>query len=151
LKRLQAGVPGKPPVPTAFIDAIATPGFGPGSNYASLDCTLCAAQAIRLACGTNPFAHNPLALNLTPNLWNTVFGVPGRLPKSSDAIVPATSETNDIFDKADFFHWGVIHSPGLLQIDFTGPYELGWLPIGRNAVDLLNTPLTSPFFRGTTP
>jgi pimeloyl-ACP methyl ester carboxylesterase len=93
------------------------------NNTNSLSSTFSAAGYIRYEC-----RGNPLADNLTPAGWPTVFGQP------SDAIVPRLSQVNNNMSGGEVS--GLIHSPGVTRLSFTGPSELDPLG-GVNTVQTL--------------
>jgi pimeloyl-ACP methyl ester carboxylesterase len=100
-------------VPTVMIAAVMVNPPNNPNNTGSLACSLpCTAAVVRSTCG-----GDPLADNLTPFGWPTVFS-----GQPSDAIVPLNSQVNGAPNPIQVN--GVIHSSGLTDLDFTGPGEL---------------------------
>ena len=132
LQRLH--LPNGHPVPTGMIAGQMQP-----SNLASLaDPYLWRhflGRLIRRNC-----AGDPLADNLTPSGWPTVFG-----GQPSDAIVPVISQTNG--NMATEVVTGIVHSKGVIDLGFTGPDELSQdSEMYFKIMEFLNTPIRhSPF------
>ena len=79
-----------------------------------------------------------LAKDLTVSGWPTVVS------KASDAIVPLTSQVNNL---AGIIAAAAIHSPGAEDLGFLAPSALdAATPNPDRTVDLLNTPLTDPTY-----
>ncbi len=122
------------PIPTALIAAATT-----ANNLNSLNCTFCVAELFRVRC-----RGNPLADNLTPQGWPTLFN-----NQPNDAIVPQSSELNLL---SGFVVTGFIHTNSLTALDFTGPDELDpSSDIPNQVINLLNTPVTDAQFNPLTP
>ncbi|MGE5321570.1 MAG: esterase/lipase family protein [Actinomycetota bacterium] len=109
------------------------------NNLNGLNCSGCNASRLRAICGTNPFARNPLALALTPQGWPGLFGQP------SDSVVPLASQLNGgSGTPVD----GVIHSAGMVRLNFNPPTELDSNSnIPARVIDLLNESPSGPDFQ----
>jgi pimeloyl-ACP methyl ester carboxylesterase len=118
------------PFRTAYIAGVMSQ-----ANLSGLDCGFfCHANEIRHYC-----SHDPLAMDLTSQLWRNVFG------QDSDAIVPLASELRG---GPGITITGVIHSGGLTDLSFNGPSELdeaGGIP--AEVVVLLNERSNGSDFR----
>jgi hypothetical protein len=123
------------PFPMAYIG-----GSTESPNLSGLGCTFCKAFLLRNVCG-NAVTNNPLALALTPQKWNSVFGL-----SANDGVVPLTSQVNMTTGGITFS--GYVHSPGLIEgLDFVGPSLLDEGVVPTAAVDLLNEPKTGSDFQ----
>jgi hypothetical protein len=91
-------------------------------------------------CGDLIF-HNPLATLLTPTGWPSVFG-----NQQSDAVVPFSSEVNNLTVPTNDQFTGYIHSPGFTRLGFTGPTIVDAGAVPTRVIQLLNTPVTQPEF-----
>lgn len=101
---------GLPPFAMARISAV-TAG---GNNLSGLDCYLCWSYMLHNWC-----SPDPLADDLTSSLWDSVFG------QTNDAVVPLSSQLNGSRAGPNTpTLTGVIHSPGLQNLDFRPPTEL---------------------------
>jgi len=116
-------VPNGHPVSTAVIAAITLP-----SNLNSLACPgNAAACLVRQFCSSDP-----LAQAMTPSGWFSVFG------QTNDGFAPLMSEWNG-FSPLGYVFPGIVHSPGLESLGFTGPSELDESRLVQPAVvQLLN-------------
>lgn len=125
-------------LPTAMIAGIYT-------NFASLNCTTCAANILRtsskLGC-----PNDPLAQSLTQQGWPAIFG------ENNDAIVGISSQLNTANPgpTVGFQFAGYVHSQGTEKLSFTGPSVLDpnivapqTISIPNQVINLLNTPVTS--------
>lgn len=123
------------PFPMALVSATENQ-----ANLSGLNCTGgCNAQNLRRLCGSNPFARDPLALALTPTGWPGVFG------QDSDAVVPLASQLNGGTGNPIT---GVIHSGGMIQLNFNGPTELDTTSnVPTQVINLLNEPSNGSDFR----
>ena len=126
---------GPHPLPTAFIVGVYT-------NFASLDCTLCAARYLQSKCGSGDAVAN----KLTGNNWPLIFGPTGN--NANDGLVGQTSQLNGLPVGNGVIFPGYIHTPGLRQLDFTGPSVLdpdlvGTISVPNEVIKLLNTPYTN--------
>jgi hypothetical protein len=126
----------QPPFAMARVSAIASPG-----NYSGLNCgPNCNAAYVYAACGSNPFARDPLALALTPAGWPGLL-----LGQDSDAVVPLKSQLNGGTGSPLV---GLIHSAGLFQLNFNGPEELdGASNVPTAVINLLNELPNGPDFQ----
>ncbi|MFY9908355.1 MAG: hypothetical protein WCF22_07835 [Candidatus Sulfotelmatobacter sp.] len=120
------------PFPMAYISAQTS-----SANLAGLSCSnpLCNSNQLYVACYLRPFTGDPLAADLRPNSWNSIFN-----NQANDGIVPLTSQLNGQSSPSGSIPTlsNDIHSQGLLTLDFLGPYELEDGVIGIQAIDLLN-------------
>jgi hypothetical protein len=89
------------------------------SNLSNLNCTVCVAYVLKFACD-NSLWQDPLAVALTPTGWDTLFG------QSNDGVVPISSQLDGGVGGGPNTPTlpGVIHSPGLKDLDFLPPSEL---------------------------
>jgi hypothetical protein len=124
------------PFPMAYLA-----GTENAANLANLSCSPlsgCTAGGLRFVCGT---LGDPLANDLTSSSWPTIFGG-GPNDGISDGVVPLTSQLNGASTGGSPGGGGpvtnVIHSAGLLDLDFLGPFELGDSLMANYMVDLLN-------------
>ncbi len=112
------------------------------------------AGTIRAICGV--LFKNPLAVNLTPQGWPAEFGQP------SDAIVPLSSQLNNVSPSPGSPFLGFVHSGGAEALGFAGPSALptpsdlsqfpsGVSQIPNQVIGLLNTPVTNPVFNLVNP
>jgi pimeloyl-ACP methyl ester carboxylesterase len=96
-----------------------------------------ATQFMIEACGYQ--AQDPLALDLTPALWPTVFGSP---TADSDAIVSLTSQFDGLSGMGPPFT--AVHSGGVQDLGFGGPNALEEASgVPDQVINLLNTPVTN--------
>lgn len=124
LKNLQA--------PQSYFPIAIVAGLATQTNLAGLDCGLfCTPTMLKwLACRH----HSPLADDLSSSGWPAIFS-----QQNSDTIVPLTSQM-PVSNGKRFV--GVIHSNGLLGLDFVGPAELdSQSGIPQAVIDLLNEPI----------
>jgi hypothetical protein len=114
------------------------------TNLAGLADTNSVGFGIHSICGT--LASNPLAVNLTPTGWTTVFG------EANDAIVGLSSQLNNLSaDPGQLFTndgsgRGFVHSPGTERLGFLGPSVLDPSAVPSQVINLLNTPISSQVF-----
>ena len=112
------------------------------------------AGTIRAVCGV--LLKNQLAINLTPQGWPTEFA------QASDAIVPLSSQLNNLSSSAGFQFFGFVHSGGAETLGFAGPgvlptfSDLGQYPsqvqqVPNQVIDLLNTPVGNSAFNSLNP
>lgn len=88
------------------------------------------------------WAGSGLALELTPTLWNNVFG-----GAANDAIVPVSSQLNGKGSTGANTFQGVIHSPGIEVLNFAPPSEVDPSSgIPDAVINLLNESTTGPDF-----
>jgi pimeloyl-ACP methyl ester carboxylesterase len=128
------------PFRTAYIAGVAT-----SANFDGLDCSIseegfkCVAGLLRLLCG-NSRSDDPLAKDLTPDGWPTIFG------QDNDAIVPLVSALNKTTSK--LLYPRTIHSAALETLNFNGPSVLdSQSGIPNEVIVLLNEfPTGSDFF-----
>jgi pimeloyl-ACP methyl ester carboxylesterase len=121
------------PLPTAFVVGVTD-----ASNLNGL--TTIKPTLLRFVCGT--LGGDPLATNLTPTAWNSVFA-----GQPNDAIVTSPSQTNNLGGGTQFT--GFVHSDGVKALGFNGPSMLNeGLPQGQagvvptEVINLLNTPIS---------
>jgi len=130
---------GSHPLPTALIAGIVN-----STNLAGLANTNTLGFAIHSYCGT--ILSNPLAVNLTPTGWPTVFG------EENDAIVGQTSQLANLnADPGQLFSndgsgRGFLHTPGVEPLGFLGPTVLDPGLVPSQVITLLNTPVSSQVF-----
>jgi len=141
LIEIQASTPQE--VPTFTIAGTMIAALQPPSNTSNLACSApCNAATIR-ECGV--LFGSTLGNSLTPLGWPSVFGAP---PNASDAVVPLNSQLNGNLSAPQVF--GVIHSAGLEDLDFTGPAELDPSSdidtIQNYVIGALNLSVNSSFF-----
>jgi len=121
-------------VPTALIAGTMTQ-----ANLGGLNCTLCVASYLRSVKCPSDF----LASNLTASGWPTVFG-----GAPSDAVVPLASQWNG--NSTGVQDPGVVHSSGIVLLNFNGPAELDPLgavnTIQTSVIQLLNAPVQGSSF-----
>ncbi|HZE80984.1 MAG TPA: hypothetical protein VE604_08775 [Candidatus Polarisedimenticolia bacterium] len=140
LQAIQGGLPNlippnTAPVPTAMI-------AGQYNNWASLDCTRCAASTIRATCSSS---NDPLAQLLTSTGWQSIFAGPDN---RSDALVGVSSQFNGLGDAAGSLQQGFLHASALAALSFATPAELDSnTPISNQVIEFLNTPFTDPKFK----
>jgi len=104
------------------------------ANLSGLNCTFCAASALRSYC-----FGSPLAASLTASLWPNLFAEPGGT-SDNDSVVSLPSQFARVATPPPFR--GVIHSSGMELLDFAGPAELdAGSGIPAYLVNLLNAPL----------
>jgi probable HAF family extracellular repeat protein len=127
--------PGQHALPTALIAGIAT-----NANYSGLSSLTSIGHDVFNICGDLIF-HNPLATLLTPTGWPSVFG-----NQQSDAVVPFSSEVNNLTVPTNDQFTGYIHSPGFTRLGFTGPTIVDAGAVPTRVIQLLNTPVTQPEF-----
>jgi hypothetical protein len=106
---LQQGASGSHSFPIAYIGATTDQ-----NNLKDLDSFGSTSGAIVYVCGKK--LGNPLALRLTPTGWDQEFG------EANDGIVRLSSQFNG--NSSSLVHSGVIHSPGLKDLNFNPPTEL---------------------------
>lgn len=116
-------------LPTAFIAGVVN-----STNLAGLT-TSVVPYALLAICG-GPFPFDPLAQALSPSGWPTVFGQP------SDAIVPLTSQMNNLNPVNGQQIFGVVHSSGTEYLGFTGPPVTQSAAVSNTVIDLLNQPVS---------
>lgn len=126
-------VSGQHALPTALIAGTANV-----TNFAGLG-TDPAALTLHSTCGT--IFRNPLALNLDPMDWPSVFG-----GESNDAIVGLASELNGLNPDPFAVFDGNVHSPGTEKLGFLGPSVMDAGPVPTQVINLLNTPITTTIF-----
>jgi pimeloyl-ACP methyl ester carboxylesterase len=140
--------PGPHPLPMAVIAGVLN-----SANLGTLT-TNQIAGTIRGICGV--LFKNPLAVNLTPLGWPMEFGQP------SDAIVPLSSQVNNLSICPACQSFGFVHSGGAEILGFSGPSvlptpsDLSKFPslvnqIPNQVIGLLNTPVTDPVFNLVNP
>jgi uncharacterized membrane protein len=140
--------PGPHPLPMAVIAGVLN-----SANLGTLT-TNQIAGTIRGICGV--LFKNPLAVNLTPLGWPMEFGQP------SDAIVPLSSQLNNLSTCTGCQSFGFVHSGGAEILGFSGPSvlptpsDLSQFPslvnqIPNQVIGLLNTPVTDPVFNLVNP
>jgi len=95
-------------LPTALVAGVSN-----SNNLNPLSDLLSPATAIYQFCGLIP--RDPLAIELTPQGWPTVFNQP------SDAIVPLQSQLNNLSPSQGFQFFGYIHSNGTAKLGFGLP------------------------------
>jgi len=125
--------------PIAYIGATTAP-----PNLAKLDSSLFSVSGfLYFYCGQ--LAGSPLALLLTntpPGTWNQEFS-----GQPNDGIVPLVSQLNGTSSTLIFP--GVIHSPGIEDLDFVGPSELDPASgIPDEIIKLLNEQINGADFFG---
>ena len=125
------------PVRTALIAGTAN-----GTNWSTL-ATDGTATFIRATCGTA--ASNPLANNLTPDAWPSIFG------DQSDAIVGLNSQLDGLNADPGSVFDGNVHSPGIEKLGFAGPSVTDSGPAPMQVITLLNTPVASALFHRLNP
>jgi hypothetical protein len=125
------------PLPSALIAGIYT-------NFASLNCSLCAAAILRNQNTGCP--NDPLAQSLTQQGWPAIFG------EQNDAIVGLSSQLNTPSPgpTVGFQFTGYVHSQGTEKLSFTGPSVLDpnivapqTISVPTRVISLLNTPVTN--------
>jgi PGAP1-like protein len=130
-------LPATEPFPMAYLAG--------STNTASLqyiDSTLTKSQLLRIGCWTLAASGSPLAYDLTPTLWNSVFS-----NQANDGVVPVTSQLNTTSSTAANTFPGVIHSPGIETLNFFGPSEVdSQSGIPDAVVNLLNEATNGPDF-----
>lgn len=135
------GAPGSHQLPTALIAGIYT-------NFSSIDCNFslltgtCMAQEIRNQCTPTGDA---IANNFNGTDWPLLFGPSGN--NANDAVVSQSSQQNGLTltnGTNGFIYTGLLHSPDLEDLDFTGPSVIDPAsspnPAASQAIVLLNTP-----------
>ncbi len=127
--------PGPRRLPTALVAGVYT-------NFASLDCTVCNVNYIRNTCKSRA---DVLASRFTSTAWPLIFGPAGS--NENDALVGRTSQLNGLGASSGFVFTGYAHSPGVSQLNFSGPTVLDSLPIVNQVIKLLNTPYTDSAFQ----
>jgi pimeloyl-ACP methyl ester carboxylesterase len=136
---LNIASPGSHPLPTALIAGTLN-----STNLAGLADTSSIGFGLHSVCGT--VASNPLAVNLTPASWTTVFG------EANDAIVGLSSQLNNLSaDPGQLFTndgsgRGFVHSAGTERLGFLGPSVLDPSAVPNQVINLLNTPISSQVF-----
>lgn len=124
------------PFPTAYVDGLMN-----AANLSTVQCVACNSTELDLACAADPLAHE-----LTKDNWPDVFS------QGSDAVVPVLSQTNKTSNAGSPLEFtGVIHSSGMLGLDFSGPTELdraSGIPV--EVINLLNEAKDGPDFHGST-
>jgi len=109
------------------------------ANLANIDSMFSASWKLRTIC--SPLS-NPLAVDLTPTLWNNVFG-----GEANDGVVALSSQLNSTSSTSTNTFPGVIHSPGFEALDFSPPTEIsreGGIPDA--VINLLNESINGPDF-----
>ncbi len=131
---LQLGVSGTQSLPTAHIAGSTT-----SANLSQLDAYFSVSSSLYNTCGA--VSNDPLALRLTPTLWNQEFG-----GVANDGIVTLISQHNATSSTLTFP--GVIHSPGIETLNFNPPTELDPASgIPDEVINLLNEQIKgSDFF-----
>lgn len=124
------------PFPTAHIDGLMN-----AINLSTVDCDLCASTGLDVVCSADPLSHE-----LTRDHWPDIFA-----GEDSDALVSVFSQTNRISNAGSPLEFvGVVHSPGILKLDLTGPTELdkeSGVPL--EVINLLNETKTGSDFQGS--
>jgi hypothetical protein len=126
---LQNGVSDSISVPVAYIaGAVAAD----GSNLSGLGSTG-GGEFIAGGCGT--LGRAPLALKLNKADWPSVFASDGMVP-ANDGVVPELSQLNEPAPTPTTVTvTGVIHSPGIEVLGFSGPTS--WIPKAEFRIGLL--------------
>jgi hypothetical protein len=136
-------LPPTEPFPMAYLAATTN-----AANLANVDSLGSTSYWLRLGCITL-FGNSGLAYDLTPSLWNNVFG-----GEANDGVVPITSQLNQTGSllqaaggqSANTFQ-GIIHSPGFEALNFSPPTEVGpQNSIADAVVNLLNEATNGPDF-----
>ncbi len=133
-----ANLPATEPFPMAYLA-----GTTNAANLANIDTALPPNDSFKLRAICYLPTGSPLAYDLTPTLWNNVFG-----GEANDGVVPLSSQLNATGSllsgsgsggpSANTFQ-GVIHSPGFEALNFSPPVELsGSGGIPDAIVNLLN-------------
>jgi hypothetical protein len=113
------------------------------SSLQNLDSTPSISGYLRNQCWTNAVGTpSPLAYDLTPTLWNSVFA-----GQANDGVVTVNSQLNTTTSTATNTFQGVIHSPGIETLNFAAPSEVDpQSGIPDAVVNLLNEPIDGPDF-----
>lgn len=88
--------------------------------------------------------------------WPLIFGAAGN--NNNDGVVSQSSQINGLTinnGTNGFLYNGLVHSPGLKKLSFTGPSVLDPAsapnPAANQVITLLNTPYTQPAFQTLNP
>ncbi len=137
-----ANLPATEPFPMAYLA-----GTTNSASLRNVDSIGSTSFWIRLACVG--FGGSGLAYDLTPTLWNNVFG------EANDGVVPLSSQLNATGSvltsipggvSANTFQ-GAIHSPGFEALDFSPPTEVSTASgVPDAVVNLLNEATNGPDF-----
>jgi hypothetical protein len=135
-----ANLPASQPFPMAVLA-----GTTNAASLQNIDSTPSASQVLRLGCyyGMAPLGNSsPLAYDLTPTLWNDVFG-----GEANDGVVPLSSQLNARGSTGSNTFQGAIHSPGIEVLNFSPPSEVDPQSlIPDEVIYLLNETTTGPDF-----
>ena len=132
-----ASLPSSEPFPMAYLA-----GNTSAVNLQGIDAPFTRSYWLRNLCLT--YFGSGLAYDLSPTLWNNVFSGP------NDGIVPVTGQLNLISSVLNTNTFaGIIHSPALLDLNFSGPSELDAQAspdLPDAVVNLLNEATNGPDF-----
>lgn len=107
-----ANLPATEPFPMAYLA-----GSTNAANLQNIDSTFSTSYWLRSGCLT--YFGSGLAYDLSPTLWNNVFG-----GAANDGVVPVSSQLNNTTSTTTNTFQGVIHSPGIEQLNFAAPSEV---------------------------
>ncbi len=132
-----ANLPPSEPFPMAYLA-----GSTNAASLQNLDSTLSKSEFLRIGCWTLAINGSPLAYDLTPTLWNSVF-----TGQANDGVVPVSSQLNTTGSTGANTFQGVIHSPGIETLNFAPPSEVDpQSGIPDAVVNLLNEATNGPDF-----
>jgi hypothetical protein len=132
-----ANLPPSEPFPMAYLA-----GSTNAASLQNLDSTLSRSEFLRIGCWTLAINGSPLAYDLTPTLWNSVF-----TGQANDGVVPVSSQLNTTGSTGANTFQGVIHSPGIETLNFAPPSEVDpQSGIPDAVVNLLNEATNGPDF-----
>jgi pimeloyl-ACP methyl ester carboxylesterase len=132
-----ANLPATEPFPMAYLA-----GTTNAANLANIDTALPPNDSFKLRAICYLPTGSPLAYDLTPSLWNNVFG-----GEANDGVVPLSSQLNATGSTSANTLPGVIHSPGFEALNFSPPTEVSpQSGIPDAVVNLLNEATNGPDF-----
>ena len=123
-------------LPTALIAGVYT-------NFASLDTSL---RAFLIRHWPTGCSGDPLAQSLTAAGWPQIFN-----NQPNDAIVPETSQLNNLIPSPGSQFFGYVHSQGTTKLGFSGPSVLDGVAVPNQVIKLLNTPWTQSVYYNLLP